>query len=168
VVGTAQAWTSAVAWTSRDGRRWTRIDDPDFADGIAVSVIEAPSGSLVAVGSDVGRRNAVAWVSDDGTEWARAADEASRQHPGGYAWLTDVAAVGDQLIAVGDIQGLQRGTAMAWVSSDGLTWARSNRAPVQEGAEFYAITSTGPGAIAVGAFGAPDSYVPEVWSTPAR
>ena len=41
-------------------------------------------------------------------------------------------------------------------------------APVQEGAEFYAIIPGGPGALVVGAFGAPDSYVPEVWQSPAR
>ena len=174
VVGDVQDPTGAVAWTSPDGERWTRVDDPDFAGGVAVSVIEAPFGGLVAVGSDVGRRNAAAWISKDGTEWTRAPDEASRQHSGGYAWLTDVAAIQGQLIAVGDIQGLQRGTAMAWLSTDGLHWQRSNRAPVQEGAELYAIipgaagAARAPGAIAVGAFGAPDSYVPEVWLSPAR
>ncbi len=82
--------------------------------------------------------------------------------------MTDVVAIGDVVIAVGDIQGLQRGTAMAWVSSDGLSWERSNRHPVQEGAEFYAVAPGGSGAIAVGAFGAPDSYVPEAWITPGR
>ena len=174
VVGDFQHPTGAVAWTSRDGERWTRIDDPDFADGVAVSVIEAPFGGLVAVGSDVGRRNAAAWISRDGTDWTRAPDEPSRQHSGGYAWLTDVVAIQGELVAVGDIQGLQRGTAMAWLSADGLHWQRSNRAPVQEGAEFYAIIpgATGvagaPGAITVGAFGAPDSYVPEVWLSPSR
>jgi hypothetical protein len=168
VVGDAQHQTAAVAWTSPDGLTWVRSDDPDFADGLAVSVIAAPFGGLVAVGSDVERRNAAAWTSRDGVSWTRAPDEASRQHSGGYAWLTDVAAIDGEVIAVGDIQGLQRGTAMAWRSTDGLHWERANRAPVQEGAEFYAIIPGGPGAIAVGAFGAPDSYVPEVWLSPSR
>lgn len=82
--------------------------------------------------------------------------------------MTDVLAIGDVVVAVGDVQGLQRGTAVSWVSRDGLTWVKSLEAPVQEGAEFYAITPGGPGAFAVGAFGAPDSYVPEVWVTPGR
>lgn len=168
VVGTVQAWTGAVAWTSPDGRNWTRVEDEAFADGVAVSVSAAPFGGLIAVGSDLERRNAVAWISSDGRDWTRAPDEPSRQHTNGYAWLTDVAAIDDEVIAVGDIQGLQRGTAMAWVSSDGLQWQRSNRAPVQEGAEFYAVIAGGPGAIAIGAFGAPDSYVPEVWVSPGR
>jgi hypothetical protein len=168
VVGSAQHPTGAVAWTSADGRRWARIDDPAFVGGIAASVTVAPFGGLVAVGSDLGRHNAVAWTSPDGRHWTRAADEASRQHSGGFAWMTDVAAVGDAVLAVGDYQGLQRGTAISWISRDGLTWQESRSAPVQEGAEFYGVIPGGPGAIVVGAFGAPDSYVPEVWLTPAR
>lgn len=168
VVGSVQAPTGAVAWTSPDGRAWTRIEDAAFDGGIAASITTAPFGGLVAVGSDLERRNAVAWTSPDGRSWARSADEPSRQHSGGYAWMTDVVAVGEQVIAVGDLQGLQRGTAIAWTSVDGRTWLQSRSAPVQEGAEFYAIIPGGPGALAIGAFGAPDSYVPEVWQSPAR
>lgn len=168
IVGTVQEYSGAVAWVSPDGVTWTRIDDPAFDGGEAVSVVAAPFGGLVAVGTQVDRRMAVAWTSPDGRRWTRAPSETSRQHPGGYAWMTDVTAIGDIVIAVGDIQGLQRGTAMSWVSRDGLSWARSNRHPVQEGAEFYAIAPGGPGAFVVGAFGAPDSYVPEVWLTPGR
>ena len=99
----------------------------------------------------------------------RAPDEPSRQHSGGFAWMTDVVGIGDQAIAVGDVQGLQRGTAEGWVTRDGLTWTMSNSAPVQEGAEFYSIIASGTGgALAVGAFGAPYSYVPNVWITPGR
>ena len=168
VVGTAQAPTGAVAWTSTDGRSWSRVDDPVFVGGVAVAVAAAPFGGLVAVGSDVGRREAVAWTSPDGRHWTRAPSEPSRLWPGGYAWMTDVVSIGDDLVAIGVDQGLQRGTATSWVSRDGSHWDRARAAPVQEGAEFYAITSGGPGAVAVGAFGAPDSYVPEVWLSPAR
>jgi len=160
VVGSVQHPTGAVAWASTDGAHWTRVDDP--------SVAVAPFGGLVAVGSDLDRRNAVAWTSPDGQRWRRAPDEASRQHSGGYAWMTDVTAVGNEVLAVGDDQGLQRGTATSWVSRDGITWQPAHSAPVQEGAEFYAVIPGGPGAIVVGAFGAPDSYVPEVWVTPGR
>lgn len=168
VVGTMQDPTGAVAWISPDGVTWTRVDDPSFDAGEAVSVAPASWGGLVAVGSTVDRRAAVAWTSPDGQTWTRAPDEASRQHSGGFAWMTDVVTIGDAVIGVGDVQGLQRGTAVSWVSRDGLTWAKSLEAPVQEGAEFYAITPDGAEALAVGAFGAPDSYVPEVWRTPGR
>lgn len=168
VVGTAQEPTGAVAWTSPDGVTWRRVDDSSFVGGIAVSVVAAPSGDLVAVGSDLARREAVAWTSPDGLQWARAPSEASRQWPGGYAWMTDVVGVGDTIVAIGEDQGLQRGTATSWVSHDGLHWERARTAPVQEQGEFYAITPGGPGVIVVGSFGAPDSYVPSVWLSPAR
>jgi hypothetical protein len=168
VVGSVQQPTGAVAWTSPDGATWTRVEDPAFDGGVAVSVSTAPFGGLVAVGSDIERRNAVAWTSPDGRTWIRAADEPSRQHSGGYAWMTDVVAIGEQVIAVGDVQGLQRGTAIAWTSTDGTSWLQARSAPVQQGAEWYAIIQGGPGVLVVGAFGAPDSYVPEVWRSPAR
>ena len=83
--------------------------------------------------------------------------------------MTDVVAIGDVAVAVGDIQGLQRATAESWVSRDGLAWTMSNSAPVQEGVELYAIIPSGSGgALATGSFGIPDSYVPYVWITPAR
>ena len=168
VVGTAQQHSGAVAWTSPDGLIWTRVDDPAFVGGIAVAVVAAPFGGLVAVGSDLDRREAVAWTSADGQHWTRAPTEPSRQWPGGYAWMTDVVSIGASVIAIGDDQGLQRGTATSWVSRDGTRWDRARSAPVQEGAEFYAITPGGPGVVVVGAFGAPDSYVPDVWLSPGR
>ncbi|HYK95173.1 MAG TPA: hypothetical protein VE011_04790 [Candidatus Dormibacteraeota bacterium] len=167
-VGSVQDRTGAVAWVSADGISWSRVDDPAFAGGEAVSVAPGPSGGLIAVGYQVDRRVAVAWTSADGRHWTRAPDEPSREHSGGFAWMTDVVSIGDVAIAVGDVQGLQRGTAISWVSRDGLAWQQAVSAPVQEGAEFYAIAPNGAGALVVGAFGAPDSYVPEVWLTPAR
>ena len=167
VVGTAQEQSGAVAWTSADGLTWTRVDDPSFVDGIAVAVVAAPFGGLVAVGSDLDRREAVAWTSPDGRRWTRAPSEASREYPG-YVWMTDVVAIDDTVIAIGDYQGLQRGTATSWVSRDGIGWERSRSAPVQQQGEFYAITPGGPGAIVVGSFGAPDSYVPTIWLSPGR
>lgn len=168
VVGTAQQLSGAVAWTSPDGLTWTRIDDPSFADGVAVAVVAAPFGGLVAVGSDLDRREAIAWTSTEGRRWTRAPSEASREYPGGYVWMTDIVAIGDTVIAIGDYQGLQRGTATSWVSRDGIRWDRARSAPVQEQVEFYAITPGGPGVIVVGSFGAPDSYVPNVWLSPGQ
>jgi len=166
VVGTAQQATAAVAWTSSDGTTWHRVDDPAFAGGVAVSVTTAPFG-LVAVGSDVNRKEAVAWTSRDGRSWVKAPTEPSRLYAG-FIWMTDVVTIGDTLLAVGEYQGLQRGTATSWISHDGLHWQQARTAPVQEQGEFYAVTAGGPGAITVGSFGAPDSYVPTVWLTPSR
>jgi hypothetical protein len=166
VVGTAQQATAAVAWTSADGRAWHRVDDPAFAGGVTVAVAQASFG-LVAVGSDVHRKEAIAWISRDGTSWTKAPTEPSRLYAG-FIWMTDVVTIGDTILAVGEYQGLQRGTATSWVSHDGLHWQQARTAPVQEQGEFYAVTPGGPGAIVVGSFGAPDAYVPTVWITPAR
>lgn len=168
VVGSAQEPTGAVAWTSPDGLSWTRVDDPSFVGRVAVAVTAAPFGGLVAVGSDLDRREAVAWTSPDGHRWTKVPGEPSREWPGGYVWMTDVVSIGDAVIAIGEDQGLQRGTATSWVSRDGIRWDRARTAPVQEQGEFYAITPGGPGAIVVGSFGAPDSYVPTVWLSPGR
>ena len=155
---------------SRGHRRtpstWTRVDDPSFAGGLAVAVATAPFGGLIAVGSNLDRTQAVAWTSPDGRYWTRLPSEQFGSHP--YQWMTDVVAIGDTVVVVGDYQSGQRGTATAWVSRDGTHWVQARTAPVQEQVEFYAITPGGPGAIAVGSFGAPDSYVPGVWLSPGR
>ena len=156
-------------WTSADGIDWQPVpDDPAAFATAEVRAITTFGDGFVAVGSDLDRREAVAWTSADGRSWTRAPVEASRQWPGGYVWMTDVVAIGDTVIAIGEDQGLQRGTATSWVSRDGLRWDRARTAPVQEQGEFYAITPGGPGAIVVGSFGAPDSYVPTVWLSPGR
>jgi hypothetical protein len=179
VLGTAQEQTGAVAWTSVDGLTWSRVDSPEFQDGKAVALVESPAGGLVAVGTTVDRREAVAWTSPDGRAWTRAPAEDSRLFPGssenggsgengGYVQMTDVAVVDGKLLGVGIFQGLQRGTATSWISSDGMHWDQANSAPVPEQVELYAVTAGGPGAIVVGSFGAPDAYVPIVLVTPAR
>ncbi len=168
VAGSAQQHTGAVAWTSRDGLAWKRIDDAGLAGGLTVALTTAPFGGLVAVGSDLDRREAAACTSPDGVRWTRAPSEQSRIHGGGYAWMTDVVAIGDEVVGIGEDQGLQRGTGTSWVSRDGVHWDQATTAPVQEQAELYAVTPGGPGLIVVGSFGAPDSYVPIVLLSPAH
>jgi hypothetical protein len=165
--GNVQDVTGSVAWMSPDGAAWTRIDDPALGQGRAVALAEAPFGGLVAVGSDVGEDEALAWLSTDGRAWRLAPNEASRQYHGKVR-MTDVTVVGDELIGVGNYVGLQRGTAISWVSRDGLHWTKARSAPVQEQGEFYAVVPAPPGVVAVGSFGAPDDYIPTVWSSPAR
>ena len=166
-VGNVQDITGSVAWTSPDGVAWTRIDDDALGRGRAVALAEAPFGGLVAVGSDVGEDEAFAWLSPDGRSWTLAPSEASRQYPGKIR-MTDITVVGDDLIGVGNYVGLQRGTAISWVSRDGLRWTKARSAPVQEQGEFYAVVPAPPGLVAVGSFGAPDDYIPTVWLSPAR
>jgi hypothetical protein len=167
VVGAAQQITGSLAWTSADGLKWERVDSPDLAKGRTVAIAEAPFGGVVAVGSGLDEQQAEAWTSPDGRSWTIAPPEPSRQYPGKIR-MTDVIAVGEQLIGVGNYVGLQRGTAISWVSTDGMHWREARSAPVQEQGEIYAVARGGPGIVAVGSFGAPDDYIPTVWLSPAR
>ena len=167
VVGTAQQITGSVAWTSPDGRAWTRVDAPDLGLGRTISVVVAPGGGLVAVGSDLNEHEALAWTSPDGRSWTIAPGEASRQYHGKIRF-TDATVVDGELLGIGNYVGLQRGTAISWVSTDGRAWQKSRSAPVMEGGELYAVVPAGPGAVAVGSFDAPDNYIPTVWFSPGR
>ena len=104
VVGTAQAITGSVAWTSPDGRTWTRVASSDLALGRTVAVVRAPFGGIVAVGSDLNEHEAFSWSSPDGRSWTIAPSEPSRQYHGKIR-MTDVVAVGDELIAIGNYVG---------------------------------------------------------------
>jgi len=167
LVGSVQRITGSVAWTSPDGRSWTRIDAADLGRGRAVALSAAPFGGVVAVGSDLEEHEAYAWLSPDGRSWTLAPGEPSRQYPGKVR-MTDVTVVGAELIGVGNYVGLQRGTASSWVSSDGVHWQQARSAAVQEQGEFYAVTPGGPGIVTVGSYGAPDDYIPTVWLSPGR
>ena len=163
-LGTAQHHTGGVAWTSSDGRRWTRVDDPAFKDAAAASMIVAPFGGLLAVGSDIEKKAALAWLTADGQHWQRvtAGDYGDRRN----LWMTDVAAVGDRVVAVGSSQATQRASGTSWVSADGITWEQAHPAPILEQLELLAVSAGGPGAVAVGDFGGPDSAVPRVLLSP--
>jgi hypothetical protein len=167
VLGSVQGYTGSVAWISPDGRTWTRVDDPALGRGRAVSLVAAPFGGLVAVGSGLNEEEAYAWTSPDGRAWTLAPGEASRQYPGKVR-MTDAVVVGDEVIGVGNFVGLQRGTATSWVSRDGVAWRQAVSAPVQQQGEIYAVAAAGPGLVAVGSFGAPDDYIPTVWLSPGR
>jgi hypothetical protein len=167
-LGTTQEPTGAVAWTSPDGLTWKRYESAAFEGGVASAVVVAPSGELVAVGSTIDRHEALTWTSNDGRSWTRAPAEPSRQFGKGYIWMRDVVAIDDVLVAVGDVQPLQRATGTVWTSGDGMHWERSPVAPVMEQVDIYAIASGGPAAIVVGDFGGPDSHVPTAFFSPGR
>ena len=168
LIGSAQETVGSVAWLSRDGETWERVDDAALATGKTLALSTAPWGGVVAVGSEFDRREAAVWSSSDGRRWTKAPSEASRRGGNGYAWMTDIVPIGDLLIAIGDYQDLQRPTALSWVSRDGKAWTEARAAPVQQGAEFYAVVGGGPGLIAVGSYGSPDDYIPTVWLSPGR
>ena len=197
------AGTSAVIWTSPDGRTWTPVPDlPDAALRWAYGVAEGPDGLVVVGGSGVYPEfRAQAWVSRDGTSWAAVsrptgiemasvihwADRlvavggapASWVSSGGRTWtgapsqtstrgvqLSDVAGVGDRLVAIGSTMrddGRQPG---AWVSEDGLLWSQPPQATVFVGGELAAITGFLGRVVVVGTVRDGDVAIPTAWISP--
>ena len=78
-IGTGQRSTASVAWRSPDGEHWTRIDDPALAKGLVRSMVRAPDGSIVAVGSEADEIGAWVWRS---TDEAAPGPSSPRKHPG--------------------------------------------------------------------------------------
>ncbi len=166
-LGTGQRTTGSVAWRSPDGEHWTRIDDPDLARGWVRSVVEAPDGSLEAVGSEPNEIGAYAWRSTDlGRTWTLAPEEASRTWYGSKIRMMDVMATPDGLLAVGNLVEVQYGTGQSWLSADGLHWDRSPNQPSLGQIEPSAVVAFGDRYVMVGTFGAPDNYIPRAWISP--
>lgn len=167
-LGTGQRTTGSVAWRSADGDRWTRIDDPALALGRVRAVTRAPDGSIVAVGSEPDEIGAWAWRSvDEGRSWTLAPEEASRTHFGRKIRMMDVIATPTGLLAVGNLVGVQYGTGLSWLSSDGVRWDRSSETQPSMGqVEPGAVVSFGARFVMVGTFGAPDDYIPRTWLSP--
>ncbi len=165
-IGTGQRTTGSVAWRSPDGRRWTRIDDPDLAKGWVRAVTRAPDGSLVAVGSEPDEAGAYAWRStDEGRTWSLAPGEPSRTYHGKMR-MTDVVPTADGLLAVGNFVGVQFGDGASWLSDDAVHWERSPLQPSMGQVEPSAVVAFGDREVMVGTFGAPDNYIPRAWISP--
>ena len=136
----------AAAWTSPDGRSWTRVPHaPVFEVGGFIDTTEDPStggmadvmagpDGLVAVGSvcntkaSAGCQPAV-WTSPDGTSWTR---------------LKDVPAMsgGLRALATSDARTafVAVGAATVLTSRDGLTWVQQ---PVEPPNDFQGVTWIG-------------------------
>jgi hypothetical protein len=158
-----RAGSDAVAWTSVDGRTWTRSTVGRLVIGASAgepermaTIATTPSG-LVAGGSagpELGDRYARLWRSADGAAWTPISDSeafvggevvAIVAHPGG-----DGVAPGGGLLALGRLGTGQRATgSVAWTSTDGEAWLRSED-PALAGGLVAAVVATPEGWLAVG------------------
>jgi hypothetical protein len=134
----------AAAWTSTDGRTWSRVPDqvallsgypagePGSGDWARMDDVMVGGPGLVAVGR-VGRcqaaspctQEAAIWNSADGVTWERSTVEEAVGTP--FDQIFGVSSYGDVLIAAGDGRDadFQRGPAVVWASTDGgQTWDR--------------------------------------------
>jgi len=140
MVGTAQGAPSSghaplpqgVVWTSTTGLSWQRIPTAGTVfQGASLSSVTAGGPGYVAAGTVQTRPSptpatnyrAAIWVSSDGARWQPAADAEPRFRA---AFITDVAAGGPGLVAVGfAYSAAGRPTAPAiWTSVTGRSWRR--------------------------------------------
>ncbi len=164
--GPGERPTGSVAFVSRDGDMWTRVDDPSLAAGLVAGATVGPHQQIVAVGTTPQQDEAVVWSSDVGTSWQRQPAEYSRDGLGGKVLMTAVARWADSLVAVGESNALQYPDARIWTSADVRTWSTAPRQPILNQGEMTAVAPFRDGLVAVGTFGAPDDSIPQVWLSP--
>jgi hypothetical protein len=184
----------AAVWTSLDGFTWSRVphDEAIFGGdrGQKMRSVIAGGPGLVAVGGDGTldedaadwTSSAAAWTSSDGFTWTRVPDESIVGGSGGEGMFS-VAAGGPGLVAVGSMNGvfndhapLRDMDAAVWTSLDGFTWTRVPHDPsvfalsgdgTSSGHEqMGSVTAGGPGLVAVGSTGVPETGWDEaVWTS---
>ena len=110
--------TRRAAWTSPDGRTWTRDPDPDGQFG-AVDIVGMASsdGVTVVLVSDPAGTEAMTVRSEDGLAWERLPAPASLE-PG----VSGVARGADGFIAFGSVEGAMQ----LWSSTDGRSWTAAS------------------------------------------
>ena len=119
--GDARTADGSAAWTSPDGRTWTRVaDQAALRQGVMRKLTAAGGLGLVAVGNSADSTRAVVWRSTDGMDWTVAPDAPSLDNFGLGIEMHDVAWDGTRLVAVGHrLFGTQYPTGVVWVSTDG-------------------------------------------------
>ena len=162
----------AVVWTSADGATWQRVaHDPavfgDDGGAVMLGVAAGPDG-FVAVGA-IGspEMDAAVWTSPDGTTWTRVPDNDAVLGGGGIQSVSAVAWTGDRFVAVG----LEDDDAAVWISTDGTGWERVADPGGMFGGgigstAMRAVTTGGPGLVAVGSGWAVDRPAVVVWTSP--
>ncbi len=173
-VGVGQATTpgpgAAAAWSSPDGRTWTRtatIADPlSYVSGVARS---ADGGTLVAIGYQADDRT-MAWTSRDGVAWTAA--ELSTPTTGPNFAAFEIVAGESGFLVLGhyepdtgdawpaDIDPL---TPLLWQSLDGRAWTRVEIP--ESRIQVEAIAASGTGFLAGGARRDGSSWAPAIWTS---
>lgn len=166
---------AAAVWTSPDGADWTRLAHDEQVLGgdgrQAMYGVAAGGPGLVAVGID--GLSAAVWSSPDGQDWSRVDAGSTDLTDGAGLGVFAVTAAGPGLVAVGT--DAARDAAAVWTSADGQQWVRvehddevfarrpeaalaltDTTRPVSDAGSVQAsaVTSGGPGVVAVGEDGA--------------
>jgi hypothetical protein len=144
--------TVGAAWTSGDGRAWSRVVLPSasFVGDFQPTTVAFLGSRFVALGRASGSGSPagmLVWTSADGTTWRRGRDFAI---PATGAINEMALGPGGRLVAVGSWSSTAPAKAVAFHSLDGLNWAR-----VPDGGAFASAVMRGlacdvDGCVAVG------------------
>jgi len=154
-VAVGRSGVDAAAWTSADGKTWSRASVARLASGSLAdapermtTVIDTPAGLLAggSAGPELGDRQARFWRSSDGTTWTPIADAAAF----GGAEVVAITPIPSGYLALGRLGTGQRATgSIAWLSADGETWRRIDDRALANGL-LAAVAVTADGVLAVG------------------
>ncbi|MDQ3659873.1 MAG: adenylate/guanylate cyclase domain-containing protein [Actinomycetota bacterium] len=163
----------AAVWTSEDGREWTLVQGDPGLGGARNEVMNRVARSdfgLVAVGYQGlrGDRDAAAWVSVDGLTWDRA-EVPEEQGDNGTQEMRGVAALGDDLVAVGEDGLAGNYDAAVWFSEDGRSWRRRAQPPEVLGGPgeqiMTSLVASDAGFVAVGWSTVRSDLDAQVWTS---
>ena len=160
-----------AVWMSADGQAWLRVANEGGVFGGAGSQIiwsVVASGSvLIAAGQEItdsGSDGAV-WASPDGKRWVRVKFDGSIFPADSDQALYSLTLGGPGLVAVGEDSATGNFDGAVWTSRDGLSWTRVTGeafgGPTDQ--TLYAVTSGGPGLVAVGRDAASGESTAAVW-----
>ncbi|MGH2463304.1 MAG: sialidase family protein [Candidatus Limnocylindria bacterium] len=160
-VAVGQAGWNGAVWISRDlGESWMPATVPPVADDVAKSLIGVVSHAdgLTAWGLQGGRASehyqSFIWTSADGQAWTEV------EVLQGFVlamWprVPGLPLDGQPFVAVGSRAGLTyMNGALAWSSTDGITWTESPPVPGGDQAAISDVVAVADGYIGVGATGA--------------
>lgn len=159
--GTPISPARGIVWTSIDGRRWSRVADPQrvFVGAEINNIVRGGPGFIATGESSLpSTGHAVVWTSTNGVTWYRAPrnpQEFPNDGPTGDA----VAGPGGYL-GTSTIEPPTYDLSPLWTSSDGVTWKRVPSGPFRGAIDVHE-TAGGPGYLAVG----DQDYEPVMWSS---
>jgi hypothetical protein len=161
----------AVVWRSADGIHWTQERaSRSLASALMTGVTRGGPG-YVAVGQSLPNpTSGVVWTSADGLAWSRLADGPVFHAPPGtdqtFGASMSAVTLGNAgtLVAVGTVgtQG-DKGSALAWWSTDGRTWTAVKGDGFLNG-QLFDVAATSRGFVATGPSGA-DSCLGGIWTS---
>jgi hypothetical protein len=149
----------ADVWWSPDLTSWTRAHDVnDVAGSSQTLAVAAVADGFVSVGSHQGKP--AAWLTSDGVTWRTLVLPGPRN-----AQLSQIAAIGDRVVATGGSDGQGAGAAAFAVSSadGGASWRQEALQLPQPDTVVTALAAGSQGFVAAGQYGMPGRQHVAVW-----